>query len=63
MNDAGIAVARTGDPNTAGLPRWRPYTADDRATMLFSDRPEIGVDPIHPEIRRLWSRVQGARPA
>jgi hypothetical protein len=30
-----VAFARTGDPNTAGAPRWPAYSAGSRDTMLF----------------------------
>ena len=32
---------KTGDPNGEGLPKWRPYTKDDNAVMIFED--EIGI--------------------
>lgn len=35
--NAWIAFARTGNPNHAGLPRWRPCTAGSQETMLFDD--------------------------
>ena len=30
-----LNFARTGNPNTEGLPEWEPYTADKGATMYF----------------------------
>ena len=35
MSDAWAQFARTGDPNTAGLPTWHPYTAKNGEMMLF----------------------------
>ncbi|RYF40002.1 MAG: carboxylesterase/lipase family protein, partial [Cytophagaceae bacterium] len=35
--DAWIAFARTGNPNHRGLPEWRPFKGDSRATMLLDD--------------------------
>ncbi|HUY95028.1 MAG TPA: carboxylesterase/lipase family protein [Terracidiphilus sp.] len=37
MSDAWIAFARTGNPNTKALPRWKPFTAAARTTMIFND--------------------------
>jgi para-nitrobenzyl esterase len=37
MSDAWIAFARTGDPNVRGLPRWKPFTDNDRTTMVFDN--------------------------
>ena len=31
MSEAWLAFARSGDPNHAALPAWKPYTAE-RAT-------------------------------
>jgi len=45
MSDAWIAFARTGDPNTPKLPKWTPYDAAQRATMVFNDKSEVLSDP------------------
>ncbi|HKF47724.1 MAG TPA: carboxylesterase family protein [Terracidiphilus sp.] len=37
MSDAWIAFARTGDPNTKGLPHWKPFTDAAKTTMVFDD--------------------------
>ena len=33
-----------------GLPQWRPYSASDRAVMIFNDQCKLVVDP-HAEAR------------
>jgi len=48
MADAWIAFARSGDPNTPKLPKWTPYTAAERATMVFNDSSAIVNDPFGP---------------
>ncbi|HSV79483.1 MAG TPA: carboxylesterase family protein, partial [Ramlibacter sp.] len=35
MAGAWVAFARSGDPNHAGLPAWRPYATTDRASLVF----------------------------
>ena len=50
MSRAWTEFARTGDPNVKGLPHWRPYSASDRAVMVFNDQCKLVVDP-HPEER------------
>jgi para-nitrobenzyl esterase len=40
-----VAFARTGDPNTAGLPKWPAYTAARRDTMLFNTASRVEADP------------------
>jgi para-nitrobenzyl esterase len=35
MSPAWIAFARTGKPETAGLPAWPAFTAAERATLVF----------------------------
>lgn len=52
MADAWIAFARSGDPNTNGLPHWPRYDATMRATMRFDDESGIMNDP-HAELRRI----------
>ena len=50
VSEAWAAFARTGDPNHQGLPRWEPYTADNRATMLFDAPCRVEVDPFREEL-------------
>jgi para-nitrobenzyl esterase len=50
MSRAWTNFARTGNPNVAGLPQWRPYSASDRAVMIFDDQCKLVVDP-HAEAR------------
>lgn len=46
MSDAWIAFARSGDPNTSKLPKWTPYTAAQRATLVLNDSSAIVNDPM-----------------
>ena len=50
MSRAWTNFARTGNPNVPGLPHWRPYSASDRAVMIFNDQCKLVVDP-HAEAR------------
>ena len=50
MSDAWSAFARNGDPNHPGIPRWEPYTTDNRATMLFDVPCRVEVDPYREEL-------------
>ncbi len=45
MSDAWIAFARTGNPNTTGLPEWPRYDAERRATMVFDTTSRVVDDP------------------
>ena len=36
MSSAWLAFARTGNPNTAGVPIWPAYTTKDRTIMVFN---------------------------
>jgi para-nitrobenzyl esterase len=38
MSAAWVAFAKTGNPNHAGMPQWTPFKADQRATMVFSEK-------------------------
>jgi para-nitrobenzyl esterase len=53
MQDAWLAFARTGDPGTAGIPRWPRYDAATRATLRIDGRFEILEAPLEEE-RRLF---------
>ena len=41
MSSMCIQFARTGNPNHAGLPHWRPYDLKQRATMCFDLPPRL----------------------
>lgn len=49
MSQAWLAFARTGDPNTAAIPSWRPYDLDRRTVMLFSTVSRAESDPHRAE--------------
>jgi para-nitrobenzyl esterase len=40
-----VAFARTGNPNTASLPKWPAYSAAARDTMLFNNTSRVEQDP------------------
>lgn len=52
MSTAWINFARSGDPNTKELPRWQPYSAEKRSTMIFDLPPKVVNDP-NGAIRRI----------
>lgn len=41
MSGAWVAFARTGNPNTAALPKWPAYTPENGATMIFDNMPVV----------------------
>lgn len=50
MSETWAAFARSGDPNHPGVPKWEPYTVDNRATMLFDVPCRAEVDPFREEL-------------
>ncbi len=54
MSEAWITFARDGDPNHGGLPKWSPFSLDERTTMVF-DVDACGAcrDPFD-MVRGLW---------
>ena len=56
MSDALLAFARTGNPNHAALPAWKPYSLERRETMVLDDPSRLENDPRGDE-RRLYQRV------
>jgi para-nitrobenzyl esterase len=61
MMDAFVALARTGDPNHAGLDDWPAYRLPERATMVFDVRSRAENDPRRWE-RELFARVPYIQP-
>ena len=59
VSAAWAAFARIGNPNTKLLPKWEPFTADKRATMIFNNECRAVNDPYRDE--RL--AVAAAQPA
>ena len=45
MSSSWIAFARSGDPSNPTVGSWTPYTAKQRATMVFDVNPRIENDP------------------
>ena len=45
MSGAWVAFARSGNPNHKGLPKWDPFTAEKRATMMFNNECRAVNDP------------------
>jgi para-nitrobenzyl esterase len=56
MSDAFIAFARSGNPNHKGIPKWKPYELDERATMVFDAQSKLVNDPRGEE-RKLFAAV------
>jgi para-nitrobenzyl esterase len=50
MSEAWIAFARSGNPNHPGIPEWRPYSINNRNTMLFDVPCKTAVDSGREEI-------------
>jgi para-nitrobenzyl esterase len=61
MSDAFISFARTGKPKSPTLPQWKPFTLEDRETMLFDQPPELARDP-RGEDRKIFERVPYVQP-
>jgi len=47
MSGAWAAFARSGNPNTSGLPHWPAFDAQRRATMFLDDVCKVVDDPRH----------------
>jgi len=60
VSEAWAAFARSGDPSHPGIPKWAPYTADNRATMLLDVPCRLEVDPFREELDA-WEGIEVIR--
>ena len=56
MREAWASFARNGNPNHDGMPKWEPFAADHRATMLFDVPCRTEVDPGREELD-VWEGI------
>jgi para-nitrobenzyl esterase len=61
MSAMCLAFARTGRPETPGLPAWPTYDLTRRATMVFDAKTRLADDPRGDE-RRLFAQVPYVQP-
>jgi para-nitrobenzyl esterase len=47
VSGAWSAFAHTGNPSTAGTPKWLAYRANERATMIINNEWKLVNDPRH----------------
>lgn len=59
VSGAWTAFARTGNPNTAGAPKWLAYTANERATMIINSEWKLVNDPRH-DVRLIMNSLQSS---
>ena len=57
MSESWLAFVRTGDPNNAAVPEWRPYDLE-RRTVMHLDVPPVAVDDPFPEERLAMARYE-----
>jgi len=57
MSEAWIAFARSGDPSHPGIPKWEPYSANKRATMLLDVPCRLEIDPAREELDA-WKGIE-----
>jgi para-nitrobenzyl esterase len=50
MRKAWVAFAASGDPNTAGVPRWHAYRADEDNHLTLGDKVEPGAGWRRPQL-------------
>jgi para-nitrobenzyl esterase len=55
VSGAWAAFARSGNPNHEGLPKWQPYTAAERATMIFDNECKLVNGPNREELQAIGS--------
>jgi len=63
MSATYTAFARTGNPNNKLVPKWAPFTAEQRATMIWNNECYAVNDPFHDERMARLSLKAAAAPA
>jgi para-nitrobenzyl esterase len=63
MSTTWAQFARSGDPNHAGLPNWKPYDAAQRWTLVFDKVSELVADPRAAERTLMLSFAPPTTPA
>jgi para-nitrobenzyl esterase len=56
MSDTFVQFAQEGNPNHGGVPKWNPYSLDQRAVFVFNAKPRVENDP-RPEMRELYAKL------
>ncbi len=56
MSGALIAMAKTGNPSHSKIPPWKPYSLENRETLIFDMAPTLGNDPRGAE-RKFYAQV------
>lgn len=56
ISETFLAFAKTGNPNNALLPEWKPYSLENRETMVLNLPPSLENDPRGRE-RKLFEKV------
>ncbi|NVM52601.1 MAG: carboxylesterase/lipase family protein [Candidatus Helarchaeota archaeon] len=56
MMDTWIAFARSGNPNHGSIPKWPPYDAEKRSTMLLGSELKL-VNAIFEKERKAWDGI------
>lgn len=56
MSEALLAFARTGDPSHKSIPKWKPYTLEDRETLVVDVSSRMENDPRGEE-RKLYAQA------
>jgi para-nitrobenzyl esterase len=61
MSEAWLAFSHKGNPNHPSIPKWEPYSAKNRATMIFDVPCRIEVDPYREELDA-WKGIELSLP-
>jgi len=60
VSKSWAAFAHRGDPTHSGIPKWEPYTVNERATMVLNYSCELVRDPLRDD-RMLFAQLRSSR--